>query len=164
MEFWIPKGINRFHFVGGARYIHGGAMPQEIVVPVITVRHIKGKSVEKTKTKQVTIHVLGSSHKITTSNHRFDLIQMEPVSERVKPVTLKVAVYDEGEPVTNIESVKFESSSDKIDDRKKTVILVLQNRQFDKNRQYRLVLRDAETGIEQESINIIIDRAFTDDF
>jgi hypothetical protein len=37
MEFWIPKGANRFHFTGGARFIHGGAMLQEIVVPVITV-------------------------------------------------------------------------------------------------------------------------------
>src|SRR5690606_23326962 len=32
-QFWIPKGANRFHFVGGARFVHGGAMPQEIVVP-----------------------------------------------------------------------------------------------------------------------------------
>ena len=31
MEFWIPKGANRFHFVGGARFVHGGAMLQEIV-------------------------------------------------------------------------------------------------------------------------------------
>jgi len=164
MEFWVPKGANRFHFMGGARYVHGGAMLQEIVVPVVTVKHIKGKTVEKTKTKQVTVHVLGSSHKITTSRHRFEMIQMESVSERVKPVTLKVAIYEESEPITNIESIKFESTSDNIDDRKKSVVLVLENRQFDKNKKYRLVLRDAETGIEQESINIIIDRAFTDDF
>lgn len=38
MEFWVPKGANRFHFTGGARFIHGGAMPQEIVVPVIPAR------------------------------------------------------------------------------------------------------------------------------
>ena len=24
MEFWVPKGANRFHFVGGSRFIHGG--------------------------------------------------------------------------------------------------------------------------------------------
>ena len=29
---------------------------------------------------------------------------------------------------------------------------------------YRLVLRDAETGIEQQSVEVVIDRAFTDDF
>ncbi len=139
-------------------------MLQEVVVPVVTVRHVKGKSVGDTKTKPVTVHVLGTSHKITTSRHRFEMIQMEPVSDRVKPITLKVAFYEGNEPVTNIESVTFESSSDTIEDRKKSVTLVLQGRQYAKKKSYRLVLRDAETGVEQESINVIIDRAFTDDF
>ncbi len=139
-------------------------MLQEIVVPVITVRHVRGKSVEDTKTRPVKVHVLGTSHKITTSRHRFELIQVEPVSERVKGVTLKVAVYEGEEPVTNIEKVTFDSGSDKIDERKKWVQLVLQERQYNKKNPYRLVLRDAETGVEQESLAVVIDRAFTDDF
>lgn len=165
MEFWIPRAANRFHFTGGARFVHGGAMLQEIVVPVITVKHKKDKSVRgETKVKSVPVHVLGSSYKITTNRHRFELIQMEPVSERVKPITLKVAVYEGGEPVTNIETVTFESTSDKMDERRKWVSLVLQDRQYDKKTPYRLVLRDAETGIEQQSVPVVINRAFTDDF
>jgi hypothetical protein len=58
----------------------------------------------------------------------------------------------------------FESTSDKMEERKKWVSLVLQDREYDKKIQYRLVLRDAETGIEQQSVPVIIDRAFTDDF
>lgn len=164
MEFWIPKAANRFHFTGGARFVHGGAMPQEIVVPVVTVRHIKGKSAKETKVKRVLVQVLGGNHKITTNRHRFELIQMEPVSERVKPVTLKVAIYEGDEAVTNIESVTFGSASDRMDDRKKWVALVLKDRDYDKKTLCRLVLRDAETGIEQQSISVVIDRAFSDDF
>ena len=164
MEFWIPKGANLFHFVGGARFVHGGAMPQEIVVPVVTVKHIRGKSAQDTKTKLVTVQVLGSNHRITTGQHRFQLIQMEAVSDRVKPITLRVAVYEGEEPVTDIQSVKFESSSGNLDERKKWVSLVLKERQYNKKTPYRLVLRDAETGIEQQSVEVIIDRAFTDDF
>ena len=164
MEFWIPKGANLFHFVGGARFAHGGAMPQEIVVPVVTVKHVRGKSAQDTKTKLVTVHVLGSNHRITTGQHRFQLIQMEAVSERVKPITLRVAVYEGEEPVTDIQTVKFESSSGNLDERKKWVRLVLKERQYNKKTPYRLVLRDAETGIEQQSVEVIIDRAFTDDF
>jgi uncharacterized protein (TIGR02687 family) len=164
MEFWIPKGVNRFHFMGGSRFVHGGAMLQEIVVPVVTVRHKKDKGAGATKIKPVTVHVLGTSHKITTSRHRFEMIQMEPVSDRVKPVTLKVGVFEGNDPVTNLESVTFESQSDKLDERKKSVTLVLQDRQYHKKTAYRLVLRDAETGVEQESVDVIIDRAFTDDF
>ena len=110
------------------------------------------------------MHVLGSNHRITTVRYRFELIQMEPVSERVKPVTLKVAVYEGDEPVTNIETVKFDSISGNMDERKKWVNLVLQDRQYNKTTPYRLVLRDAETGIEQQSVPVMIDRAFPDDF
>ena len=43
MEFWIPRASNRFHFMGSKHFVHGGAMLQEIVVPIITVRHRKAK-------------------------------------------------------------------------------------------------------------------------
>ncbi len=165
MEFWIPKGANRFHFSGGARFVHGGAMLQEIVVPVVTVKHLKGKTArEKTKIRPVAVHVLGNRHKITAPRHRFRLIQMEPVSDRAKPITLKIAVFEGNEPVTSIETVTFESSSDSIEERQKSVFLTLEDRQFDKRFPYRLVLRDSETGIEQGSLEITIDRAISDDF
>lgn len=164
MEFWIPKGVNRFHFTGGARFVHGGAMLQEIVVPVLTVKHVRGKSARETKTKTVAVHVLGATHKITTNRHRFELIQMEPVGERVKSATLKIAILEGDEPVTNVETVKFDSSSDKLDERKRWVSLVLQDREYDKKTDYRLVLRDAETGIEEQSVPVVVDRAFHDDF
>ena len=164
MEFWIPKGANLFHFVGGARFVHGGAMPQEIVVPVVTVKHIRGKSAQDTKTKPVPVHVLGTNHRITTAQHRFQLIQMDAVSERVKPITLKIAVYEGDEAVTDIQTVKFDNTSGNLDERKKWVGLALKDRPYNKKTPYRLVLRDADTGIEQQSVEVIIDRAFTDDF
>jgi uncharacterized protein (TIGR02687 family) len=165
MEFWIPKGANRFHFTGGARFIHGGAMLQEIVVPVITVRHKKDRAVRgETTVQPVAVHVLGTGHKITAPRHRFALLQMEPVSERVTPITLKVAVYDRDDPVTSVETVTFDSTSGNIDERKKWVPLVLRDRPYDKTTRYRLVLRDADTEIEQSSVDVIIDRAFADDF
>ena len=164
MEFWIPKGANLFHFVGGARFVHGGAMPQEIVVPVVIVKHVRGKSAQETKIKPVMIQVLGSNHRITSAYCRFQLIQMEAVSERVKPITLQVAIYDTEEPVTDVQTVKFDSTSGSLDERKKWVNLVLKDRPYSKKSPYRLVLRDVETGIEQQSVDVIIDRAFTDDF
>ena len=162
MELWIPKGANLFHFVGGARFVHGGAMPQEIVVPVVTVKHVRGKSAQETKTKTVTVQVLGANHRITTAYCRFQLIQMEPVSDRVKPITVKVAIYEGDEPVTDIQTVKFESSSGNLDERKKWVNLVLKERQYNKKTPYRLVLKDVESGIEQQSVEVIIDPPYYD--
>jgi uncharacterized protein (TIGR02687 family) len=165
MEFWIPKAANRFHFTGGARFVHGGAMLQEVVVPVIRVKHARtGGRLERTRTRQVTVQVLGTTHKITAQKHRFRLVQMEPVSDRVRPARLKVAVYDGDEPITSIESVTFDTTSGSLDERQKDVILTLQDRAYDKRASYRLVLRDPETGIEQQSVVVTIDRVIADDF
>ena len=165
MQFWVPKGNNRFHFTGGARFVHGGAMLQEIVVPVIKVKHFKDKGRrEKTRSRHVAVQVLGTAHKITTPRHRFNLLQMEPVDERTKAVTLKVAVYEGDEPVTTIEPLTFDSRSSNLDERQKPVILTLRDRPYDKRTPYRLVLRDADTGIEHGSLDVIIDRAINDDF
>ena len=140
-------------------------MPQEIVVPVIRVKHVKDKGArDKTQIKQVTVHVLGNKHKITAATYRFNLVQMEPVGERAKAVTLKVAVYDGDETVTSIKTVTFDSTSVNLDDRQKSVILTLRDRQYDKRTSYRLLLRDANTGVEQNSVDVVIDRAIIDDF
>lgn len=164
MQFWVPKGANRFHFVGGSRFVHGGAMPQEIVVPVIKVVQKKGKSAEKTKTREVGVSILGNNFKITTNRHKFQFIQNEAISNRVKPVSVKVAMYEDGEPVTNVDTVTFDSASSDMNDLKKEVWLTLASRSFDKKRRYQLILRNAETGFEVASMDVTIDLAFTNDF
>ncbi|MCA9633385.1 MAG: BREX-1 system phosphatase PglZ type A [Myxococcales bacterium] len=164
MEFWIPRGANRFHFTGGARFIHGGAMPQEVMVPVVTVTQLRGKKKERSKVEKVSVQVLGTKHKITTPKYRFELIQTEAVSERRKPLTLRAAVFEGDLPVTSVETVTFDSTSDSIDERKKSIRLELRTGTFDKNTPYRLVLRDVETDAEVQSVAVVIDRSFDDDF
>ena len=81
LDFWIPKGANRFHFAGGARYIHGGAMLQEIVVPVMIVKNCAG---DNNPLSQVEIAPLRSS--IVVNIQRFGLSD-SAVSERVCKVS-----------------------------------------------------------------------------
>jgi uncharacterized protein (TIGR02687 family) len=165
MEFWVPKGTNRFHFIGGSRFVHGGAMPQEVVVPVIRVHHVKeGRKAKQTQTRSVRVSVLGTNFKLTTHRQRFQLMQTEPVGGRVKPVTLKIAIYDGGTAVTNVETVSFDTPSNDMNDWKKAVSLTLEGRRYDRKRQYTLILRDADTGVEQARHDITIDLAFGNDF
>jgi uncharacterized protein (TIGR02687 family) len=165
MELWVPKGANRFHFVGGSRFVHGGAMPQEIAVPVLRVHHVKGSGkAAKTKTRTVGVSVLGSNFKVTTNRHRFQLIQTEPVGERVKPLTLKVGIYDGDDPVTNVETLTFDSTSPDMNQWKKTVSLTLEGRHFDNRKVFQLILRDADTGVEEARLDVTIDLAFVNDF
>lgn len=164
LECWVPRAANRFHFVGGARFFHGGAMPQEIVVPLLTVTQRYGKDKAKTRVEKVGVQVLGTRHLVTTPVHRFELIQTEAASDRRKPVTLRIALYENDTVVSSVETVLFESVSDRLDDRKKTVLLKLGAGPFNKQTPYRLVLRDAETEVEVLSIPVVIDRSFEDDF
>jgi hypothetical protein len=90
LDFWVPKGASRFYFAGGARFVHGDAMPQEIVVPVITVRE---SASDTAKTRPVSISLLGSSNKVVTNTPRFEFIQNEAVAERVL-VRSVVALWD----------------------------------------------------------------------
>ena len=112
------------------------------------------------------MQVLGTSHKITAAKHRFELIQTDAVSDRVKPVTLKVAIYevDQTTPISDVQNLTFDSTSESLDLRKKWVMLTLGDATYNRQKAYRLVLRDADTGIEHLSVPVTIDRAFTDDF
>lgn len=164
MRFLIPRGMALFHFVGGARFFHGGMSLQEVVVPVIKVEEVRGKDKEKTREKSVRVQVLGTDNIITTGRHRFEFLQVESVSERVKPLTVKIGIYDDNTAVSDIHTVTFESASDDISQRKKEATFILQNVTFDRKKTYRLILRDAATDKEIQSVPVRIERAFTEDF
>ena len=164
MEFWAPRAANRFNFLGGARFVHGGAMPQEVVVPLVTVTQLRGNKIAGSRSEKVTVQVLGTNHKITTPTYRFELIQTEAVSERKKSITLRAAVYDGADAVTSVETITFDSTSKNIEERKKSLRFELRTGTYDKTKPYRLVLRDADSDAEVQSVQVVIDRSFDDDF
>jgi len=164
MEFWVPRATNRFHFTGGARFVHGGAMPQEVVVPLVTITQLRGEKAAKSKSEKVSVQVLGTGHKITTPKYRFEIIQTEAVGDRRQPISLRAAVFDGTRAVTSVETVTFDSTSNSIEERKKTISLELRTGTYEKSKPYRLVLRDVESDAEVQSCPVTIDRSFDDDF
>ena len=163
MAYWVPRGANRFHFISGARFVHGGAMPQEVVVPLVTVQYLRGSQAEQTLVRKVGVQVLGTTHKVTTPVYRFFLLQTEAVSDRRTPLTVRVAVYEGAQPVTSVETVVFDTESKSMDELKRDVMLRLGSGPFDKSTPYRLVLRDVDTDAEVQSVPVVIDRSFDDD-
>lgn len=164
MTFWVPKGANRFHFAGGARFTHGGAMPQEILVPVVTVKELEGKAAEATAVHKVDVSLLGSSRKIVNNMQRFEFIQNDAISERVLPRTVLVSLREGTSPISNEVTLTFSSDSERMDERKQTARLTLMAGQYDKAKQYALVLVDAESKAEISRIPFSIDLAFSNDF
>jgi len=163
-DFWIPKGANRFHFVGGARFVHGGVMPQEIVVPVITVKQLRGEKAEKRTKRKVGVISTKSTMKMVNNIQRFDLMQTEAISDLVMPVTLAVAIYDGDTKISSEETVTFDSKTDSVSERVKQIRLSLSGTDFDRKKDYFLVLKDKDLNTEMERYKVTIDLAFTDDF
>jgi uncharacterized protein (TIGR02687 family) len=163
-DFWVPKGANRFHFVGGARFVHGGVMPQEIVVPVLTVKQLRGEKAEKRTKRKVGVISTKSSLKMVNNIQRFDLMQTETVSDQVLPVTVAAAIYDGDQRVSSEEITTFDCSTDSVSERVKQLKLSLSGTDFDRKKDYFLIIRDKDLNTELERYKVTIDLAFTDDF
>ena len=163
MEFLLPKGTNRLNFVGGARFYHGGAMLQEIVIPVVSVSEMKGIHLEKSEVRSVGVSLLGAYKKLVTNRPVYKFIQTDQVSDRMKALTLKISLRDGNDLISNEETVTFDSASASLDERQKSVKLSLKSGTYDNKKEYFLVLRNMdETEYERMPLNI--DIAFTNDF
>ena len=163
-RFWIPKGASRFHFVGGARFVHGGAMPQEIVVPVVTVNQLRGEKAEKRTRRKVGVISPKSTLKMVNNIQSFDLMQTEAVSEQLLPVTVSVGIYEGDKLISSEEVITFDAATEVMSERVKKVRLSLAGTGFDRREDYFLVLRDKDYATELERYRVTIDLAFTDDF
>ncbi len=161
LDFWVPKGASRFHFAGGARFVHGSAMPQEVVVPLITVRVTDAESA---KSKPVSVSLLGAVNKVVTNTQRFEFIQTDAVSDRVLARNVVVSLRDGDRLVSDEQSLTFDSTSQLLDERKRSVLLTVLTGAHDPKKRHDLVMRDAVSKAEILRLPIKIDLAFGNDF
>lgn len=117
-DILIPKGMNRLRRQGaGSRFIHGGAMPQEVVVPVLLITKKREDTISK-----VDIDIINkSNNKITTNIHPIKFYQSEAVTERLMGRKIKsyFAIQD-GTQKTIISDVfihYFDTASKRAEDR-----------------------------------------------
>ncbi len=165
MEFWLPRGVSRFHFVGGARFVHGGAMLQEICVPVLEVQELRGKKQlqnEKVKVNVVPVH---SSIKLVNAIDKIRFLQTDAVGERHKARSLRLYVVDKNDQkVSAVEKITLDSAAPSLDQRQQDVVIKLSSQLFERKEQYQLVLLDDEDGIELARYPVTIDLMFQNDF
>lgn len=161
LDFWVPKGATRFHFTGGARFVHGSAMPQEIVVPLLTV---KVSETSSAKVEKVKVSALMVSNKVVTNLQKFEFIQADPVSAKCLSLTVSICLRDGEQQISNEQIVTFDSTAATLDERRKSVMLTLQAGQYDTTKDYYLVLRDVDLKVEVLRHPVKIDLAFSNDF
>lgn len=165
-EFLIPKGIQRFHFSGGARFVHGGAMLQEVCVPVLQVKALQKTAAEKQPQRRpvdiVNYHPL---IKLVNNIDKVSLLQTHPVGELYEPRTLNIFIVDNANNVVSgKERICFDSDNNTMEKRVRDVTLKLIGANFNRRNEYWLILEDAQTETGYQKYPVIIDLAFQDDF
>jgi len=163
-EFIVPRGSNRFHFVGGAKFIHGGIMPQEICVPVMHLRAIHSTVKQKQTKQKVGVVPLNSPVKIVSNIDRIQFLQADPIGDKYKSRELQIWIENpDGNKVSSSEKVLFDSASDKMEERKRNVQVKLEGSGFDRTISYKLIMEDTESKTKTTH-SVTIDLAFEDDF
>ena len=108
VDIQICKGINRIRKQGsGTRFIHGGSMPQEVVIPVLHVNIKKNENINI-----VDVDILGKQSNITTANLSVKFYQVETATDKTKGVTLRLGFYDSNnDSISDSVVLTFDSAS-----------------------------------------------------
>ncbi|OHR66991.1 alkaline phosphatase [Bacillus sp. HMSC76G11] len=94
IEKVIAKGVNRFIGGGGLQFVHGGATPQEVIVPLIDYRRTS-------QAAPVEISVAMPKRVITGFRILVPLYQEQSISQEYMARTIRAAFYLNGERISN---------------------------------------------------------------
>lgn len=79
-EIQTAKGLNRIRKQGaGSRFVHGGSMPQEVVIPVLHVNIKKKQGIS-----EISVDILNRKSRITTNNQTISFYQSEQREQKHK--------------------------------------------------------------------------------
>ncbi len=158
----IPKGHNVFSRQGGGiNYIHGGILPQEIIIPVIDFKSTRTSE----ESKKVGITYSGLSTKITNAITYLEFLQDNKVDENNLQCRYLLHFEDEnGNRVSDECTIVANYTNTEVKDRFFREKFVFKNIDYNKEKKHYLVIIDEETGIEQQRIRFIIDIAIINNF
>lgn len=86
------------------------------------------------------------------------------MTARRHAVSVKIALFDGDQQISNGEVVVFESADADMNTWKKDVWLTLANQTFDPKKTYHLIVRDTEDQLEAIRAPVTISLAFENDF
>ena len=158
----IPKGNIIFARQGtGINYVHGGILPQEIIVPVIDFKSTRTSY----DSKKVGITYSGLSTKITNAITYLEFLQDNNIDENNKPCRYLLHFEDEeGNRVSDECTIIANYENTKVKDRFFKEKFVFKNIEYDRNKPYYLVILDEETGIESTRIKFFFFFAIINNF
>lgn len=144
---------------GVGRYYHGGALPQEVIVPIVNFKSSR-TSIARDK---VNITYAGISLKITNSITYLTFRQNEPVSTEKVAARYKVWFEDiSGTRISDEVTIIADSAEKDASAREYREKFVFAARDYEPEAEYYLVIKD-ENKVETDRIGFKIDIAITND-
>ena len=148
-EFYVstPRGAHIIKAPGGGQnYVHGGSSPQEMILPVIKVITSRGK----TDTSKVNVELSYGSNRITNIVVYLEFIQMEAVTDTLKPRKLIAFFEDENKEKISYD-VPIIADHTEQDPRFRMMKekFILKSGNYSRGQDYYLVLADMEKPTEE---------------
>lgn len=158
----VPITHNIFNTPGpGVNYVHGGASPQEMIIPLIKIKAGRQK-IESTPAE---INLLTNLKKITNMTFNLEFIQKEPISETVKENSFVIYFKSsDGEIISNEITLTANSRHLNAENRTKKFKFHLKEQKYDNKKDYYLVIENTSNSTKSEQYNVIIDIPFGDDY
>jgi uncharacterized protein (TIGR02687 family) len=148
-ERWVsyPTSARIFKAPGaGQNYVHGGASPQEMIVPILQIKTQSGKSqavpVELTD-------VTSGAHRITSREVVVRLNQVQPISDKVTAAKFTAAFVDaQDNPISGEVQIAADNRDTNAQKRIFTQRFTLADQQFVNGASYYLRLRNIDNNTE----------------
>ena len=139
----LAKSINKIRLKGGGhRFVHGGATLQEMVIPLITVKKKRKDDVRDVEISCTPIN------QITTNSVIISFYQEEIVSDKIKPIALKIALFASNKKLlSNFQSYTFNSTDT-----------------YDRNREVKLKFDLKQNAVDYsgQNIKLVVKKIFED--
>lgn len=159
----LARGMSVFRCGGGMNYVHGGASPQEMVIPCIFVKTQKGL----VEIESVRLNLITDIRKVTNLKLRLDFYQEQPVSDTVKAAAYRIRFEaDTGEILSNEVIHLADRKGEKPGERIVTLGFDIKRKAYGADHSYFLkIFRTGDKGdTEVISRQVIMDLPFTDDY
>lgn len=158
----VSIGADVFKAQGaGLNFVHGGVSLEECIIPLLEVKASK----DSNKRPKVDLQLISTNNKITNYDVMLTFFQKENISQDVKSRQVSIYFVDDDNNKISSDAIIFANkNSDSAEDREFKEKFRLLQKQYDKSKNYYLIIRDLDDELEIERIPFTIDIAFQDGF
>jgi hypothetical protein len=151
----IPRGAARLAIQGGgSNFVHGGILPQEVMIPVLDITTERGKEMHKS----VDVQLISNTDRITNIVTYLDFLQVQAVSAERRARKVKLYFSDGMDNlISNEVTLLADSPNEQASDRMVREKFVLMSQSYDLLSEYQFIMIDLETGEEINRKKFVID-------